>query len=148
MMIQYLRLLNQKHKGSASSVNLVSHIETLAVNCTASSRDIKTIPDEWKDVCQILKKQQDGLYVEWQEVLSIVNQAGISEDEIVPCLEYLHEVGELFWFSKVASLRNLVFARFTRFLEILSRLFTHGEGIMTQNRDKRRIETRAERNRG
>ena len=120
-------------KGSASSVNLVSHFERLAMNDTASSQDIKTIPDDWKEVCQILKKQQDGLYLDWEEVLQIANQAGISEVEIVPCLEHLHEVGELFWFSKVASLRNLVFARYTRFLEILSRLFTHGEGIMTQN---------------
>ena len=131
-------------KGSASSLNLVSHIETLAVNVTASSQDIKIIPDEWKDICQILKKQQAGLYLDWEEVLRIANQAGISEDEIVPCLEYLHEVGELFWFSKIASMKKLVFARYTRFLGILSRLFTKGEGIMSQNRTN--VESRLELN--
>uniref|UniRef100_A0A1I8ICD9 Roc domain-containing protein n=1 Tax=Macrostomum lignano TaxID=282301 RepID=A0A1I8ICD9_9PLAT len=117
-----LRLQPRIHLVSAPDLlTLRDDLERLSTNREAMPHLQKYVPTNWQPFMEQVK-QQDGLYIEWDWLVEFADQRNIRDAQLIDCLEFYHESGQLLWLRRHRRLRNFVLHRLDKLADFLGRL--------------------------
>ncbi|PAA81359.1 hypothetical protein BOX15_Mlig031151g3 [Macrostomum lignano] len=102
-------------------LTLRDDLERLSTNREAMPHLQKYVPTNWQPFMEQVK-QQDGLYIEWDWLVEFADQRNIRDAQLIDCLEFYHESGQLLWLRRHRRLRNFVLHRPDKLADFLGRL--------------------------
>lgn len=123
-----IKLLSDVSMVSSKSLrgirDLISEMESLAVSRCTSSTVRPPKLDRWMEFGKAIKRNQKGIYTEMQEILNLATETGtVNTSDVIACLQFLSDIGMVFWFPRIRHAAHLVFARCNTFLRLLRHVF-------------------------
>ncbi|XP_064599664.1 malignant fibrous histiocytoma-amplified sequence 1 homolog isoform X2 [Liolophura sinensis] len=103
---------------------LVQDIEICAIDKHLFPHAQRYIPDQWNKLCAALKKKK-SLFLQWDEVADIAIRFQVKDEVVAECIQYLHDVGEVFWFKHIPLLKDILFHRPRALIDVICSLYRH-----------------------
>lgn len=103
---------------------LIDDLEKLAIDKTMFPHAWQHIPGHWKRLRSMLK-QKKGYYLNWSEIEQTAKMFHVKDEEMIDCIQYLHDTADLLWVSEDPVLHEIVFHKPKLLVDIISSLYRH-----------------------
>ena len=105
---------------------LVKEMETMAVDRFSFPHIHKLVHPSWHRFHAAIKKRTNRLFLTWEEIIEITEDfppLDHDNDSLYECLRYLHNSGEVLWYSREEVLSKFIFHQPQFFANLLADLF-------------------------
>ncbi|GFN91558.1 malignant fibrous histiocytoma-amplified sequence 1-like protein [Plakobranchus ocellatus] len=103
-------------------------IESLAADRQLFPNVMRVIPTFWLDVQHYIEDRGNALSIpvlKWEEFVEEVTSRFGMKHLMKAIAQYLHETGQIMWFSNIESLKGLVFIRPSWLFDVFRSIFRH-----------------------
>ncbi|CAH1775944.1 unnamed protein product [Owenia fusiformis] len=117
-----------------SSAEKLTGVKALTLDLCDMSNDVKlfskrTLPMSWIALQESVHDSDVGrssnIYLPWLDVHLCTKKAKLYESQLQPALAYLHQIGDILWYSHDDLLKQVIFHKPVDVVEMLRGMFRH-----------------------
>ncbi|XP_013397007.1 malignant fibrous histiocytoma-amplified sequence 1 homolog isoform X2 [Lingula anatina] len=123
-------------EGTKGVADVMAEMERLAVNENLFPHAHDIVDPEWDDFKSALRLHKT-LFLTWDMAVEIGKSFKFDEEEVLHCLLYLRDTGDVVWFRGSSQLHDVIFHRPKYFVQVLRGIFKHNmEAFLDYEKNK------------